>query len=381
MKFEKQLEASLVNTLKEMLNEINEGYCIEGKGDHEVVYTDRNYNTVRKVFKNDPQGPPGNAETAARNHAAKIDSQHRLSQYGVVRGPIKVRSIESFSEEEWDDDSKKSEQEKMNDDQDAIDDVKIKAYKLKHPTPKQLKARDARDEFKMDQYRERKYNKNVDEADDSFLNPMKKTLNRNLLKYAAGHHIFCPGCNNIMDHKNTVVVTNKKTGKTMVNCGKCHDAGIKRAGERVGHDKVQKELAGNYEVIDGRPTKKQDMPKKQPQIKGQTSFRFKPGLKVESVSAKDDPYNEFDGRDEFKPGQRPEPDNYERDCWMCKAAKHHNMKTHIKNLQNEAEEMKEEGYGTGPAGGAGIYFSGDDRSQFVSPEKDEKKSVREWYTG
>ena len=128
----------------------------------------------------------------------------------------------------------------------------------------------------------------VTESEDEPIPGMKKTLNRNLLKYAAGHHIFCPSCENVLDHKNTVVMTNKRTGNTTVNCGDCHDKLLNKVGEKHGHDVLQKHLADTYDIVDGRPAKKVKKEKlekslKQPRIKGQKSFRFKPGLKVESV--------------------------------------------------------------------------------------------------
>jgi hypothetical protein len=60
---------------------------------YEVVYTDRNYNTVRKVFKNTPQGSPDRAETAARNYARKLEAKDAKSAYGNIRGRVLVSSI------------------------------------------------------------------------------------------------------------------------------------------------------------------------------------------------------------------------------------------------------------------------------------------------
>lgn len=51
---------------------------------------------------------------------------------------------------------------------------------------------------------------------------MQRTLNRNLVKYAAGRAIFCPSCDDILDQKRTVVVTTP-AGRTMTYCGQCWD--------------------------------------------------------------------------------------------------------------------------------------------------------------
>lgn len=42
---------------------------------------------------------------------------------------------------------------------------------------------------------------------NSIDNSVKKIVNRNLLKYAAGQAIFCPQCNAIMDYRKTVIAT------------------------------------------------------------------------------------------------------------------------------------------------------------------------------
>ena len=107
-----------------------------------------------------------------------------------------------------------------------------------------------------------------------------------------GHHIFCPSCKNVLDHKNTVIATHKGTGKTSVSCGDCYDKGINKLKVHHGHDVINKHVHDNFDVVDGRSPKKQakepkpEKPEgalKKPQhVKGQGSFRFKPGVKVES---------------------------------------------------------------------------------------------------
>ena len=60
---------------------------------------------------------------------------------------------------------------------------------------------------------------------DGFL---KGHLLANLLKWAAGQHIFCPGCDSIMDWQDTVILEwkGRNTGKTVATktlCGGCAD--------------------------------------------------------------------------------------------------------------------------------------------------------------
>ena len=54
------------------------------------------------------------------------------------------------------------------------------------------------------------------------LDTLQKTLNRNLLKYSAGHHIFCPICDKIADYREWVIVDNGT--KTHACCAECFDA-------------------------------------------------------------------------------------------------------------------------------------------------------------
>ena len=46
-------------------------------------------------------------------------------------------------------------------------------------------------------------------------------LNRQLLRYAVGRAISCPGCKAILDERSAVLVTVGKT--SVVQCGECHD--------------------------------------------------------------------------------------------------------------------------------------------------------------
>jgi hypothetical protein len=52
--------------------------------------------------------------------------------------------------------------------------------------------------------------------------PLEVTVNRDLLKYAAGRAIFCPQCRKIMDAKTTVIVTTP-AGQTWTSCAACWD--------------------------------------------------------------------------------------------------------------------------------------------------------------
>jgi hypothetical protein len=57
--------------------------------DYEVVYTDRNYQTIRKVFKSDPSGK------AARQYAKKLEDDDAKDKYGNIRGPVNVRLVKN----------------------------------------------------------------------------------------------------------------------------------------------------------------------------------------------------------------------------------------------------------------------------------------------
>lgn len=58
----------------------------------------------------------------------------------------------------------------------------------------------------------------------AILDPMKRTINRKLLKYAAGRSVFCIRCQCIMDWKRTSIVSLLHHGdpvKTFVLCTPC----------------------------------------------------------------------------------------------------------------------------------------------------------------
>jgi hypothetical protein len=56
---------------------------------------------------------------------------------------------------------------------------------------------------------------------------MKREVEKNLLKYAAGHSIFCNGCNRVLDWKSTAIIDAIQNGKAVSSvtcCTKCLDA-------------------------------------------------------------------------------------------------------------------------------------------------------------
>lgn len=61
-------------------------------------------------------------------------------------------------------------------------------------------------------------------TNDQFFSPMKKAIDKELLKYTAGHHIFCPQCKEILDWETVVIIDvfhgEKKKG-SLVCCSNC----------------------------------------------------------------------------------------------------------------------------------------------------------------
>lgn len=57
----------------------------EKEGDFVVTWSDRDYKSFKKVFKNDPKGSPENARSKATLFADKLNSQDRKSPYGLYR--------------------------------------------------------------------------------------------------------------------------------------------------------------------------------------------------------------------------------------------------------------------------------------------------------
>lgn len=67
----------------------------DSAGDYAVTWTDRNYKDQRKVFKNDHQGPAGNAEAKARAFAKKLEDGDAKAKYGDIRGKVTVKAEDS----------------------------------------------------------------------------------------------------------------------------------------------------------------------------------------------------------------------------------------------------------------------------------------------
>jgi RNase P subunit RPR2 len=88
----------------------------------------------------------------------------------------------------------------------------------------------------------------------NFTSDLERTLTKRMLKYTAGHVMFCPTCDNILDWSRTVDTSfiAKDSGdafKTIITCTECFDAKVKpvlegsaiKVGENV-----------EIKIIDGR---------------------------------------------------------------------------------------------------------------------------------
>ncbi len=71
---------------------------------------------------------------------------------------------------------------------------------------------------------------------------MKRNINRNLLKHAAGTAIWCPVCENILDHKKTAILTFNHM--EIVRCTPCLDQMKVQLGARLANSAVT--------ILDGR---------------------------------------------------------------------------------------------------------------------------------
>jgi len=76
-----------------------------------------------------------------------------------------------------------------------------------------------------------KFEPGSSDFDKAFVNSM----NRQLLKYAAGQHMFCKNCQAVLDWKTTIIFTASKGDRkaTVVLCDKCFNPG--------GVDKLQRD--------------------------------------------------------------------------------------------------------------------------------------------
>ena len=88
----------------------------------------------------------------------------------------------------------------------------------------------------------------------NFTSDLERTLTKRMLKYTAGHVMFCPTCDNILDWSRTVDTSfiARDSGdafKTIITCTECFDTKIKPVLEgsaiKVG-DNVE------IKIIDGR---------------------------------------------------------------------------------------------------------------------------------
>ena len=64
---------------------------------------------------------------------------------------------------------------------------------------------------------------------------MVNKINGELLKFAAGNHMFCKGCDQVLDWKTTVIIEAEKDSKTVtvVSCNKCFNPkGLKALEEK-----------------------------------------------------------------------------------------------------------------------------------------------------
>lgn len=84
------------------------------------------------------------------------------------------------------------------------------------------------------------------------MSPMQRTVTRNLLKYAAGQTMFCPGCDQVMDWRQTMILDVTKDSapiRTMVLCSPCADKRLPNL------EALCKEKGLTLEVTDGRKFK------------------------------------------------------------------------------------------------------------------------------
>lgn len=63
---------------------------------------------------------------------------------------------------------------------------------------------------------------------------LKKTLERNLLKYSAGRAICCPRCNQIADYRSWVI-WDSPAGQTGANCADCWRLGLQKVHDDKPH--------------------------------------------------------------------------------------------------------------------------------------------------
>ncbi len=93
---------------------------------------------------------------------------------------------------------------------------------------------------------------------------LKRTVQRNLLKWAAGHLIFCPACGDVMDCKRTVAAewqyrkpgqdwkVPEVRGASITSCAKCFDKNKPKLDAVLDKLKTRQHEEWRLDVVDGR---------------------------------------------------------------------------------------------------------------------------------
>ena len=95
--------------------------------------------------------------------------------------------------------------------------------------------------------------------DKAIVNPLEHEVNRQLLLYAAGQHIFCPHCQQIMDFRRTIIFSVQKDGKDIKTFSMCVDCFEKK--KDILHQTIENakmlhpEKNYSYNILDGRKYK------------------------------------------------------------------------------------------------------------------------------
>lgn len=108
---------------------------------------------------------------------------------------------------------------------------------------------------------------NTNEQNQVIDSVLMSTVNRQLVKWAAGHVMFCPGCDQVLDCRSTVVASHNTGGQTVL-CGACWDR--------------KTELYAYSEIVDGRKLWASPAPRKpkQPRAKHTFAERLERGLQA-----------------------------------------------------------------------------------------------------
>ena len=93
---------------------------------------------------------------------------------------------------------------------------------------------------------------------------LQKIMNRNLLKYSAGHHIFCPKCNKIADYRSWVIWENPN-GTTGAHCADCHREMLAKVHDDDKPHAYLVSIGWQFDTLvdfDKKPRKPAEMPQK-----------------------------------------------------------------------------------------------------------------------